>query len=76
MIVRIRAPIMAEIARICEHLPYLKDLGVTTLWLTPILKTSGSDYHGYGAVDSTRSIHILERLGTIKNSSRRRTSKE
>ncbi|HVM76173.1 MAG TPA: alpha-amylase family glycosyl hydrolase [Candidatus Saccharimonadales bacterium] len=35
-----------------EHLPYLKDLGVTTLWLTPILKNgTAADYHGYGAVD-------------------------
>jgi len=35
-----------------EHLPYLQELGVTTLWLTPILKNGGAaDYHGYGAVD-------------------------
>jgi len=35
-----------------EHLPYLKDLGVTTLWLTPIVKNgTAADYHGYGAVD-------------------------
>jgi glycosidase len=35
-----------------QHLPYLKDLGVTTLWLTPILKNgAASDYHGYGAID-------------------------
>jgi glycosidase len=35
-----------------EHLPYLKDLGVTTVWLTPIVKNGApEDYHGYGAVD-------------------------
>lgn len=35
-----------------EHLPYLKELGVTALWLTPILKNGAAqDYHGYGAVD-------------------------
>lgn len=35
-----------------QHLGYLKDLGVTTLWLTPIVKNGGTqDYHGYGAVD-------------------------
>jgi len=34
------------------HLPYLKELGITTLWLTPIVKNgSAEDYHGYGAVD-------------------------
>jgi glycosidase len=37
---------------IFQHLAYLKDLGVTTLWLTPILKNgAAADYHGYGAVD-------------------------
>ena len=35
-----------------RHLDYLKDLGVTTLWLTPIVKNGATqDYHGYGAVD-------------------------
>ncbi len=35
-----------------QHLEYLKNLGVTTLWLTPIVKNGAAqDYHGYGAVD-------------------------
>jgi neopullulanase len=35
-----------------QHLSYLKDLGVTTLWLTPVVKNGAAqDYHGYGAVD-------------------------
>jgi glycosidase len=35
-----------------NHLTYLKDLGVTTLWLTPVVKNGAAqDYHGYGAVD-------------------------
>jgi glycosidase len=35
-----------------QHLDYLKDLGVTTLWLTPIVKNGvAQDYHGYGATD-------------------------
>jgi len=41
-----------DLRGIGEHLPYLKDLGVTTLWLTPIVKNGATqDYHGYGAVD-------------------------
>jgi glycosidase len=33
-------------------LDYLKDLGVTTLWLTPVVKNGiAQDYHGYGATD-------------------------
>ena len=35
-----------------EHLPYLKELGITTVWLTPVVKNGATaDYHGYGAVD-------------------------
>jgi glycosidase len=35
-----------------QHLDYLKSLGVTTLWLTPIVKNGAAqDYHGYGATD-------------------------
>jgi len=41
-----------DLRGIRDHLPYLKDLGVTTLWLTPIVKNGATqDYHGYGAVD-------------------------
>jgi neopullulanase len=41
-----------DLPGIKNHLPYLKDLGVTTLWLTPIVKNGAmEDYHGYGAVD-------------------------
>ena len=41
-----------DLRGIREHLGYLKDLGVTTLWLTPIVKNGATeDYHGYAAVD-------------------------
>ena len=41
-----------DLRGIRDHLSYLKDLGVTTLWLTPIVKNGAAqDYHGYGAVD-------------------------
>ncbi len=41
-----------DLRGIQNHLPYLKDLGVTTLWLTPVVKNGAAqDYHGYGAVD-------------------------
>src|SRR6266404_2286188 len=41
-----------DLRGIREHLSYLKDLGVTSLWLTPVVKNGAEqDYHGYGAVD-------------------------
>lgn len=54
-----------DLRGIREHLPYLKDLGVTTLWLTPIFKNGAAqDYHGYGAVD----LYAVDpHLGTIQD---------
>ncbi len=53
-----------DLQGLIDHLPYLKELGVTALWLTPLYNnndhlgsdpshsaTNTSDYHGYGAVD-------------------------
>jgi glycosidase len=40
-----------DLRGIRQHLNYLHDLGVTTLWLTPVWKNTDSDYHGYHVVD-------------------------
>jgi len=41
-----------DLRGIRDHLDYLQNLGVTTLWLTPVVKNGAiDDYHGYGAVD-------------------------
>jgi hypothetical protein len=54
-----------DLLGIKNHLPYLKDLGVTTLWLTPVVKNGATqDYHGYGAVD----LYAVDgHLGTLKD---------
>jgi glycosidase len=54
-----------DLRGIRDHLPYLKDLGVSTLWLTPIVKNGAAqDYHGYGATD----LYAVEpHLGTVKD---------
>jgi neopullulanase len=40
-----------DLRGIRQHLGYLHELGVTTLWLTPVWKNTDSDYHGYHVVD-------------------------
>lgn len=46
-----------------QHLDYLEDLGVTAIWLNPVLENDarGGSYHGYFATDM---YHIDRRLGT------------
>jgi glycosidase len=64
-----------DLQGILDHLPYLKDLGVSVLWLTPLYdnanrlndrqKVSGeavTDYHGYGAVDF---YSVEEHFGSV-----------
>jgi neopullulanase len=48
-----------------DHLTYLKEFGVTTVWLTPIVKNGATqDYHGYGAVD----LYAVDpHLGTLQD---------
>ena len=54
-----------DLRGIREHLDYLKSLGVTTLWLTPVVKNGATeDYHGYGAVD----LYAVDpHLGTMRD---------
>jgi glycosidase len=47
-----------------EHLSYLHDLGVTTIWLTPAWKNTDSDYHGYHVVDF---YALDEHMGTMED---------
>ena len=53
---------------ICEHLDYFCELGVTALWLTPVLENNSPDdergystYHGYATTDYYR---VDPRFGT------------
>jgi len=50
-----------------DHLDYLRDLGITAIWLTPIVendKASPQDYHGYGAVDE---YAVEQHFGTLQD---------
>lgn len=52
-----------DIAGIIDNLPYLDDLGITTIWTTPVLENDMGEmsYHGYAATDYYR---IDPRFGT------------
>lgn len=44
-----------DLQGIIDHLDYLQDLGVSCLWLNPILENSGTvSYHGYAQTDLYR----------------------
>lgn len=62
-----------DLQGVIDRLPYLKDLGVTAVWMTPVYDNTNrakdyrwgknvTDYHGYGAIDFYR---VEERLGTL-----------
>lgn len=52
-----------DIQGVMNHLDYFKDLGVTTLWMTPEIENDMplASYHGYAVTDH---YHIDRRFGT------------
>ncbi len=55
-----------DLRGVTQHLDYLHDLGVTTLWLTPWWKNDGNsaDYHGYHVTDF---YGVEDHFGTMKD---------
>jgi neopullulanase len=56
-----------DLRGIREHLDYLRNLGVTAIWINPIYDNDNSspqDYHGYGAVDF---YAVNEHFGTLQD---------
>ena len=51
-----------NIRGIITNLPYLRDLGITALWLTPVFKNS--EYHGYSITDF---YDVEPCLGTLED---------
>ncbi len=50
---------------IAQHLDYLQDLGVTTVWITPVYRNHGDQsYHGYGATDM---YAVDEHFGSLED---------
>ena len=67
-----------DIKGLIDKVPYLKDLGITTLWITPIVKNIDTNmmadkggkqygYHGYWASDFTKIDPHLGTENDLKN---------
>lgn len=52
-----------DIKGVMEHLDYIQDLGMTTVWLNPVQKNSANTYHGYAITDY---YDIDPRFGTME----------
>lgn len=52
-----------DLQGVIDKLDYIKDLGFTAVWLTPIVRNAGNDYHGYGAIDF---FDVDPRFGTLE----------
>ena len=51
-----------DLQGIIDHLDYIKDLGITALWLNPVIENNTQvSYHGYGTTDFYK---VDPRLGT------------
>jgi glycosidase len=57
-----------DLVGIVQRMPYLRDLGVTTLWLTPVYLNPPDAYHGYHPLDFTQvDPHLWSpELGPLK----------
>lgn len=49
---------------IMNHLDYIKDLGCTAIWLSPVFSNNELSYHGYAIQDYTK---VDERFGTMED---------
>ncbi len=56
-----------------QKLDYIKALGATAIWISPVVLNGSGQFHGYAGRDFTRWIRIGEALRTCNISSRQRT---
>jgi alpha-amylase len=53
-----------DLKGVTEKLDYIKDMGFTAIWLTPIVKNEEKGYHGYWTEDF---YEVEEHFGTIED---------
>lgn len=56
-----------DLQGVIDKLDYLKELGVTGIWLTPVVENQKGGYHGYWAIDFYK---VDENLGTMESMQR------
>jgi len=68
-----------DLRGVMQHLDYLQELGITTVWITPVYQNHGDEsYHGYGATDMyavDEHFGSLEDLKALANELHRRRMK-
>ncbi|MBQ5979099.1 MAG: glycoside hydrolase family 13 protein [Bacteroidales bacterium] len=52
-----------DIKGVSDHMDYIKDLGMTTIWLNPVQENSPRTYHGYAITDY---YAVDPRFGTME----------
>lgn len=66
-----------DFSGIIKKIPYLKNLGITAVWITPVYLSigdfyDGSGYHGYWAMDFDKvDHHLYSKNPNIKNHSKK-----
>ncbi len=54
-----------DLRGVIDHLDYLQQLGITTVWITPVYQNhEAGSYHGYGATDL---YAVDEHFGTLRD---------
>lgn len=61
---QLRATCGGTLKGITRHLDYIRDLGCTALWLSPVLENNPESYHGYDIRDYTQ---VDPRFGTTED---------
>ncbi|MFZ5817138.1 MAG: alpha-amylase family glycosyl hydrolase [Bacillota bacterium] len=55
-----------DLQGVIDKLDYLKNLGVTGIWLTPVVENQQGGYHGYWAIDFYKVDPNLGDMATLK----------
>lgn len=61
---------------VIDKLDYIKSLGFTTIWITPVVQNQAGGYHGYWATDFYKTDSHLGSIGKLKELVKKAHSKD